>query len=91
MPRGGTMVIDTKQGEDGVSINIRDTGTGMSYEEQENLFKPFYTNKKNAIGFGLVYAKQVIEAHGGSISIVSEKGQGTTVSIHIPREKSENF
>ena len=91
MPRGGIIIITTEQDESGVSIHINDTGKGMSFEEQDNLFKPFYTNKKDSIGFGLVYAKQVVEGHNGSISITSEKGEGTTVSIFIPREKTENF
>jgi len=51
---------------------------------QENIFKPFYTTKKDGIGLGLVYCKKVVEEHGGSISVESETGKGTLVSIKIP-------
>jgi signal transduction histidine kinase len=60
----------------------------MSEEELGDLFQPFYTNKENAIGFGLVYARQVVEAHSGSITISSEKGKGTSVTVTIPRISS---
>lgn len=91
MPRGGTLAVETSQDANGVSVIIKDTGIGMSDEEQDNLFTPFYTSKKNAIGFGLVYSKQVVESHDGSIEISSEEGKGTAVTIYIPRDKTENI
>lgn len=85
MPGGGVMSICVTSSENEIAVSINDTGKGMSEEELGDLFQPFYTNKKNAIGFGLVYARQVVEAHSGSIRISSEKGKGTSVTITVPR------
>ncbi len=85
MPGGGALSVSVKGSEDEIAVLIEDTGRGMSEEELGELFQPFYTNKENAIGFGLVYAKQVVEAHSGSITISSEKGKGTSVTVTVPR------
>jgi len=85
MPGGGVLLIRLKSTENEIVVSINDTGKGMSDEELGELFKPFYTSKKNTIGFGLVYAKQVVEAHSGSIRISSEKGKGTSVIVTVPR------
>ena len=88
MPGGGVMSIRVTSSENEIAVSINDTGKGMSKEELGDLFQPFYTNKKNAIGFGLVYARQVVEAHSGAIRISSEKGKGTSVTITVPRISS---
>jgi signal transduction histidine kinase len=88
MPGGGVLSINVVSSENEISVSINDTGRGMSEEELGDLFQPFYTNKENAIGFGLVYARQVVEAHSGSITISSEKGKGTSVTVTIPRISS---
>ena len=88
MPGGGVLSINVVSSENEISVSINDTGRGMSAEELGDLFQPFYTNKENAIGFGLVYARQVVEAHSGSITISSEKGKGTSVTVTIPRISS---
>ncbi len=85
MPRGGTLMVNVESRETVVKVMIADTGIGISEDEMAKLYQPFYTSKKNAIGFGLVYAKQVVESHGGSIKVESEKGKGTTVTVIIPR------
>ena len=85
---GGVLSINVVSSENEISVSINDTGRGMSEDELGDLFQPFYTNKENAIGFGLVYARQVVEAHSGSITISSEKGKGTSVTVTIPRVSS---
>ena len=85
MPGGGVLSIRLKSTENEIVVSIDDTGKGMSDEELDELFQPFYTSKKNTIGFGLVYAKQVVEAHSGSIRISSEKEKGTSVIVTVPR------
>lgn len=84
MPGGGVLTVTVSGSEKEVAVCIYDTGIGMSESEMEGLFRPFYTNKSDGIGFGLVYAKQVVEAHFGSINIMSEVGKGTSVSVVIP-------
>ena len=88
MPGGGVLSINVVSSENEISVSINDTGRGMSEDELGDLFQSFYTNKENAIGFGLVYARQVVEAHSGSITISSEKGKGTSVTVTIPRVSS---
>ncbi len=84
MPRGGEISISTEMMGDELVLEVKDTGKGMNPNVQENIFKPFYTTKKDGIGLGLVYCKKVVEEHGGSISVESETGKGTLVSIKIP-------
>lgn len=75
-------------GGDEIKICIEDNGRGISKEDQENLFERYYrgTNTEGSYagsGLGLAIAKQVIEAHGGSISLESELGKGTRISIKL--------
>ena len=68
------------------SISIRDRGLGIHPSHLQQIFHPFYTIDKNAgIGLGLSYCKQVVQASGGVISVVSGKKQGTRFGITLPR------
>jgi signal transduction histidine kinase len=76
------LIVDTSEG--GIRFQIIDNGIGMTEEEQELLFDPFYTNKKGGIGLGLTLALNIIEAHKGSIEVRSSKGKGSVFEILIP-------
>lgn len=78
MPNGGTLRIQTTPER---QIQISDTGVGMSTEEQERIFEPFYTGKEHGLGLGLAIVKEIVSEHGGAISVESEKGKGTTFTI----------
>ncbi len=65
-------------------IEIRDRGAGMKKQNQKKIFEPFFTTKKGGTGLGLAIAKNIIEAHGGSISVKSKIGTGTTFSVKLP-------
>uniref|UniRef100_A0A7C6AFJ3 histidine kinase n=1 Tax=candidate division WOR-3 bacterium TaxID=2052148 RepID=A0A7C6AFJ3_UNCW3 len=67
-----------------IEIRIEDTGKGLSSDQMQNLFKPFYSTKENGTGLGLVIAKRIIEAHKGDILISSKKGIGTVVTVLLP-------
>jgi len=67
-----------------IEIRIEDTGKGLSEDQIQNLFKPFYSTKENGTGLGLVIAKRIIESHKGEILISSKKDIGTVVSIIVP-------
>lgn len=67
-----------------VEIRIEDTGKGMSDEQIKNLFKPFYTTKKNGTGLGLVITQKIIEVHQGKIEISSKIGVGTIITVLLP-------
>ena len=89
MPDGGTLSVKTCQsGEHAEStfceILISDTGIGMSTEEQARIFEPFYTGKEHGLGLGLAIVHEIVSEHGGTISVESEKGKGTTFTIRLP-------
>lgn len=67
-----------------ILIEIADNGSGIAGENLAKLFEPFFSTKKKGTGLGLGIARQIIEKHGGSISIESQKDSGTTVKIILP-------
>ncbi|HZR58078.1 MAG TPA: ATP-binding protein [Terriglobales bacterium] len=83
MPEGGAFIIRTRQEHDSVSIEISDTGSGLTQEECERLFTPYYTTKTHGTGLGLAIVQSVISDHGGRISVRSKLGQGTTFVIEL--------
>jgi len=85
MPQGGTITIRTATREDTVRIEVGDTGTGLTKEECERLFTPYYTTKKHGTGLGLAIVQSVITDHGGTIGVESTPGQGATFIIELPR------
>ena len=84
MPGGGKINIEVSTTQDGVFIDITDTGTGIPLDI--DAFEPFLTTKKEGTGIGLVIVRQVVIAHGGKISYRSRPGQGTTFRIELPRK-----
>jgi PAS domain S-box-containing protein len=70
-------------------ITITDHGLGMDSKVQARLFEPFFTTKKRGTGLGLSIVRQIIDLHGGTIEVHSEKGQGTTFRIELPTESSK--
>lgn len=69
------------------SISVSDTGGGVSDAEHDKIFEPYYSTKKFGIGLGLAITKRFIEEHGGTISIRSEVGKGTTMELRIPNHE----
>ncbi len=65
------------------TVIVEDNGAGILDDDLEYIFEPFFTTKKDSMGLGLPYAKQVIEAHNGTIKVESSS-EGTTVTINIP-------
>jgi len=85
MPEGGTITIEVKHTDKSLVFFVRDTGTGMTGEVLSHIFEPFYSiSKQGGTGLGLVVVKNVIDAHGGSLSIESRLKKGTTVEIRLP-------
>lgn len=88
MPRGGNLWIKSSLSEDGsqVAISVRDDGVGIPPEIMPKIFEPFVTTKdlNHGTGLGLAVSRGIIERHSGKISIESEVGKGTTVTITLP-------
>jgi PAS domain S-box-containing protein len=68
-------------------LTVRDTGAGMSPDVTARIFEPFFTTKRpgEGIGMGLAVVHGIVTSHGGTITIASAPGQGTTVAIYLPR------
>ncbi|HKV34816.1 MAG TPA: ATP-binding protein [Pyrinomonadaceae bacterium] len=89
MPAGGTLSIAVNQIDDTVRLELTDTGRGIGDEEARKIFEPFYTTKAQGLGLGMPYAKKIIDQHGGTISLSSRLGMGTTISITLPAGHEE--
>ena len=84
MPSGGTLTVRTQKLAEGVRIEVADTGAGLTREECERLFTPYYTSKHHGTGLGLAIVQSVVSDHGGRVSVDSEPEKGTTFRIDLP-------
>jgi signal transduction histidine kinase/putative methionine-R-sulfoxide reductase with GAF domain len=84
MPKGGKITIKSRAKGENLEMIFSDTGVGMSKETLEKLWIPLFTTKAKGMGFGLAICKRFIEAHGGSISVKSAPGKGTTFTVTLP-------
>jgi two-component system, NtrC family, nitrogen regulation sensor histidine kinase NtrY len=85
MPQGGTLTLRTRRADDEAIIEVADTGSGLTPEECERIFTPYYTSKQHGTGLGLAIVQSVVSDHGGQISVQSQPGQGSTFVIQLPR------
>ena len=85
---GGIITLGGGEEEDGIHLWVRDSGPGLSSEEQAKIFDPFYTTRKEGIGLGLALVQQIIEQHEGRIEVDSQPGQGTCFTIILPQGES---
>jgi signal transduction histidine kinase len=85
MPKGGTLTLRSRRGDGTVTIEVADTGSGLTGEECERIFTPYYTSKQHGTGLGLAIVQSVVSDHGGKISVQSEPGHGTTFVIELPK------
>ncbi len=86
MPDGGCLSISLEHAPGFVRINFKDTGLGLTEEEQEKIFEPFQSSFRDGTGLGLSIVSQIVAAHQGSIRVSSRKGQGTTFQVVLPSQ-----
>ena len=84
MAQGGKLTIQSKCFEGAVQIIVSDSGIGMPEKVAANLWKPFQTTKAKGLGLGLSISKRIVDAHRGTISVKSEPGAGTTITVTLP-------
>lgn len=87
MGEGGTIRVTVRHESEGVEIEIRDSGSGLSQETQGKAFQPFFTTKEKGSGLGLPIVKNIIEAHKGTIKMVNSEKGGASVLITLPTVK----
>ena len=85
MPQGGTLTLRTRDDGREVVMEVADTGAGLTPEECERIFTPYYTSKEHGTGLGLAIVQSVVSDHGGRIHVRSSPGRGTTFVIELPR------
>jgi signal transduction histidine kinase len=94
-PEGGSVILSAAEQSSAIQLAVQDTGTGIEPQELTNIFERFYRTEESRhqyteeSGLGLAIAKSIVESHGGTISAASQVGHGTTMTISLPRQKSE--
>lgn len=92
MGSNGSLTLRTDLNDLQVIVSFADTGQGISAEQLGKVFEPYFTTKKTGSGLGLLIVHRIIREHGGEVEFESEEGEGTTVTIYLPRfEKQMRF
>ena len=90
MPNGGKLSVRLETSPNNrIKIVFEDTGDGMSPEQVEQLFEPFSRSTSGGTGLGLSIVYQIIRDHNGSINVRSAEGEGTVITIELPRENKD--
>ncbi len=88
MPGGGFLSASIRRVGadlgDAIQVSIVDTGYGMTVEEVDTAFEPYFSTKDTGLGLGLALTRKIVEDHGGTIHLESVRGRGTTARISIP-------
>jgi PAS domain S-box-containing protein len=77
-------IVSALDGPDAVSVEVRDSGTGLDPEHAPHLFEPFYTTKAEGLGIGLSISRSILEAHGGRLSAAANTPHGSVFSFSLP-------
>ncbi|ULA66180.1 MAG: Histidine kinase domain-containing protein [Nitrospira sp.] len=84
MPDGGTLILETRIGDgDAVAIDVTDTGSGIPPNHLARVFEPFFTTKNYGTGLGLTNVKRLVEDNGGTLTVTSNQGTGTTFTLRF--------
>jgi signal transduction histidine kinase len=87
-PNGGTVALNTKQNPTETIISVRDTGIGISPEEQPKIWTRLYRSDKSrsqrGVGLGLSLVRAIVEAHGGNVQVTSDEGKGAEFQVSLP-------
>ena len=82
---GGKIALEIGADDNDVVTTITDSGAGIPAEQLVHLFEPYRTTKEHGTGLGLMISQRIVRDHGGTISVESEPGRGTTFTVRLPR------
>ncbi len=86
---GGRVSIKLSNTNDNsVKVEISDTGCGIAAEDISKVFEPYFSTKETGTGLGLAIVKKAVDDHGGTISVASKQGSGTTFTIILPAKET---
>jgi len=83
-PEGGEVTVGIRREEGMLRICVEDRGVGIPDDDLPRIFEPFFTTREKGSGIGLAMAKRAVDAHGGTITVESEVGRGTKITVHVP-------
>lgn len=83
-PSGSELEVSLRRDAKQALVNVRDHGEGIAAADLERIFEPFYTTRASGSGLGLPIVRSIVEAHDGTIEVMSVPGQGTTAAVRIP-------
>ena len=86
MPGGGRLRCSTRpaRGNAALEVRVADTGPGIAPEHQGRLFEPFFTTRPSGTGLGLALCREIVQNHGGGITLESTDPSGTTFCVQVP-------
>lgn len=84
--RGGQVWVSARADGDEVRLEVSDQGCGIPREDMGRIFFPFFTTKRQGTGLGLAISRKIVAAHGGSLELNSQPGQGSTFCVRLPRQ-----
>jgi len=86
MSEGGELVITSFNGPQGFELEVADSGPGLTSEQLEQVFEPFYTTKASGTGLGLAIVNRIAETHGGQVTVANCPEGGAAFTILLPRQ-----
>ena len=85
---GSRVVLAARRDAVGVALSVSDDGPGIAPEHLGRIFDPLFTTRSNGTGLGLAIARDLVEAHGGRLTVASSPGRGAQFTVFLPQERT---